>query len=69
MKRKNSPKKKKNLHQKVKARKRIPDVKVEIETKIIGYDMQGGTGPIYKPRYSMEDGSCQRGVGSIGMPW
>ncbi|MEI7513462.1 MAG: hypothetical protein WCJ74_02475 [bacterium] len=47
--------------------KKVPEL--EIKAKIIGYDKQGGTGPIYEPRYSTDDGSCQRGVGSVGMPW
>lgn len=69
MKRKKRLKKKNILRQKINVRKEIPETKVEIDTKIIGYDMQGGTGPRYEPRYSMEDGSCQRSVGSVGMPW
>ena len=69
MKRKIRLKKQNILHKKAKSSEKIPDIKVEIKTKIIGYDMQGGTGPRYEPRYSTEDGSYQRGIGSVGMPW
>ena len=67
MKRKNDSKK--PLSKDKSAEEKIPDVKVEIKAKIIGYDEQGGTGPRYEPRYSMEDGSCRSPGGSIGMPW